>query len=331
MIKIHNKRVIITGAAGFIGANLTRELIRREAEVNAIVRPGSNLWRIEEILPNLNLHKVDLTNRYRVKRTVDEVKPEIIFHLAAHGVYSNQKKHHKILRTNVIGTSNLLEATAELSYELFVHTGGSSEYGKSWKPMKETDLLKPVTYYGATKAASTLLCLYFVRVYHKPIVVLRPFSVYGFWEAPTRLIPTAITSALHNREMFLTTTGYRRDFVFVEDVVDAYMLTLRAGDVSGEVINIGTGEQWSNEEVVDIIQVISGRKIQIAAGTYPARSSDTSHWVADIQKAKKLLGWKSGHTLRTGLEKTISWFRQHHDIYDVMGTEDSETSKNERN
>ncbi len=147
------------------------------------------------------------------------------------------------------------------------------------------------------------------------IVILRIFSAYGYWESPTRLIPTAIMTAFENGKMDLTAPGYRRDFVFIEDVVDACLLAINAEDPRGEIINIGSGQQATNEEAVEAIQEITGRTIRVRAGSYPARASDTSHWVADIQRARLLLGWEPRHTLHQGLAKTVAWLHLHREMY----------------
>ncbi len=318
MDDLRGKRILVSGAAGFIGANLVREFLRRGADVHAIVRPSTRLWRVAEILSNLTLHRVDLTSRQELVKTVNESQPEMIFHLAAPGVRKSQQDALEILRSNIIGTTNLLEATTSLKYERFVHIGSSTEYGKKNAPMNESDLLEPVTFHSATKAATTLLCQQFAKANRRPLVILRPFSVYGPWEDPAHLIPTAIMAAFRNQEIPLTVAGYKHDLVFVEDVVEACLLALEANEIDGEIINIGSGQQWANEEVVNTVQELSGRKIKIRVGAYPARPIDTNYWVADIRKAKALLGWEPRHNLRQGLDKMISWFHLHEDIYSVM-------------
>jgi nucleoside-diphosphate-sugar epimerase len=147
--------------------------------------------------------------------------------------------------------------------------------------------------------------------------MLRLFSVYGYWEASTRLIPAAIMAALRNREIALTPPGYQRDLIFVEDVVEACLLAVEAEKAVGEILNVGSGEQWSNEQVVEMVQAVCGRRFGVRVGAYPARPSDTTHWVADNRKAQELLGWKPRHMLRSGLEKTIAWFRLHRAAYEA--------------
>lgn len=315
MTELEDRRTLVTGGAGFIGANLTRGLTRAGAEVHLLVRPSTRLWRLTDLLPSVTVHRADLTDREGLRQVAAQIRPDIIFHLAVQGVDPKHSDPRGILEANVGGTFNLLEATEPIDYERFVHLGGSSEYGPKDEPMKESDVLEPLTFYGAAKAAATLVCQQFARARRRPLVVLRPFSVYGYWERPTRLIPTAIRAALRNEELTLTAPGYRRDLIFVEDVVEACLRALQAETAPGEIINVGTGKQWTNEEVVDLVQALCGERIRVRAGEYPARLSDTTHWVADIHKAKRLLGWAPRHSLRSGLQKTISWLRLHQDLY----------------
>lgn len=316
MENLEGKRVLVTGAAGFVGANLARELIRRRAEVHALIRPSTNLWRIAEIRSSLILHRADLNDSKAVHKVVERGRPQVIFHLAATGGHASQPwEREEALRTSVLGTANLLEAVVPLDFERFVYLGSSLEYGPRDYPLKESDRMEPMTFRGVAKAAATLLCQQFARANCRPLVVLRAFSVYGYWEAATRLVPTVILAAFRNREVALTASGFRRDLVFVEDVVEACLLALQVKQVCGETINIGSGEQWSNEEVVQMVEALSGQRVRVQVGTYPPRPSDTGHWVAAIGKARQLLRWEPKHPFRHGLEKTISWFRLHQDAY----------------
>lgn len=317
MDDLRGKCVLVTGAAGFVGANLTIELVRQGAEVHALVRPSTRLWRIAEIIPRLTLHLVDLTNGQELQKIINQVRPVFIFHLAAHGGHPlSTQDREETLRTNILGTANLLEAITPMDFQRFVHIGSFLEYGAKNKPLQESDRLEPSTFRGVAKAAATLLCQQIVQANRRrPIVVLRPFSVYGYWEAPTRLVPTAIRAALYKQEIALTAPGYRHDWIFVEDMVEACLLSLQSEEVAGEIINVGSGHQWSNEEVVDTVQALSGQRVRIRVGAYPARPWDTTYWVADIRKAKRLLGWEPRHMLRSGLEKTLSWFRLNQGVY----------------
>jgi nucleoside-diphosphate-sugar epimerase len=301
-------RVLVSGATGFIGANLTRRLVAEGAQVHALARAGAESPRLHQLIPAVTVHAVDLTDRTGLTRVARTAAPQFIFHLGALGASQHNLDRAQLFLTNVIGTINMVEATEGLPYARFVHIGSSTEYGPKPEMMRESDCLAPVTAFGASKAAATLACQQFARARQRPLVILRPFSVYGPWEAPTRLIPTAIRAALDGEAMDLTAPGYRRDLIFVDDVVDACLLAATADLPHGEIVNVGTGRQWSNEDVVRTIESVCGRPIRVRVGQYPARLSDTDHWVADITRADALLGWKPAWTLTAGLERTVSWW-----------------------
>jgi nucleoside-diphosphate-sugar epimerase len=311
MNDLRGTRVLVTGAAGFIGANLVRTLLDRGASVHGLVRSSTKLWRLQEILTRFTLHRTDLVHGEALRDVVKRIQPEIIFHLAVSRADSSPEERLTTLQTNIVGTFNLLEAAASLNHQRFVLLGSSMEYGLSGLPLRESEYPSPTTLFGATKASATLLCQQVARARQSPIMILRLFMVYGYWESPARLIPASIMAALNNREIALTRSGYRRDWVFVEDVVQACVLAAGAANPAGEIINIGCGEQWSNEEIVTTIESIVGQPLRVRVGAYPARPWDRDCWVADNQKAKQWLGWEPRHSLRSGLEKTVSWFRLH--------------------
>lgn len=313
----NGEQVLLTGAAGFIGANLARELVRQGAELHALVRHETDLWRLEEISSEVRLHRADLRDAADLEGAVRSARPEIIFHLAAPGGHpSGPRERRECLETNVLGTANLLKALEPMEVRRFVHAGSSLEYGPRNRPLRESDRCEPVTHRGAAKAAASLLCLQLARSTGRPLVVLRIFSVYGPWEQPGRLVPTAVRAALTGETMDLTGPGICRDLVYVEDVLEAFLLAARAEVAPGEIINVGSGRQWDNHQVVEKVEAISGRRIRARVGAFPRRPPDTAHWVADTTQARRLLGWEARHSLSAGLEKTVRWFRTHLRAYD---------------
>lgn len=307
------KRVLVTGAAGFVGAALARRLLEDGHDVHVILKAGSAGWRLADILAELRGHHADLTDEGAVRALVSSIRPEVIYHLATHGAYPFQTNADGIIQTNVLGTWNLLKASARVEYEVFVNTGSSSEYGFKDYAMRETDLLEPNSYYAVAKCAQTLLCQHVAKTEQRPIATLRLFSVYGPFEEPSRLIPTLIRSCLDGRDLALVEPDTARDFVYVDDVVDAYLRIDGLAKLSGEILNIGSGVQSTLARVVDVILRETAAEVACHWGSMPARVWDAKTWVADCTKSSRLLGWRPSTSLREGLERTVAWMRRQRD------------------
>jgi nucleoside-diphosphate-sugar epimerase len=306
-----NTPVLITGAAGFVGANLTRRLLELGANVHVIVKRSTNMWRLREIKKELSLHDVPLTDEKKLTLLVRKIKPLYIFHLAARGAYSYQTDCQEMIEVNVRGTATLLAALRNIPYKGFVNTGSHSEYGFKHHPLKETDFLEPVSFYAATKAAATYLTQVFAIGEKAPAVTVRLFSVYGPWEEPTRFVPTIINRALANQPLLLTQGRERRDHVYVDDTVEAYLAAaLAAAKHRGAVFNICSGRQYAIREVVATLEKIVG-KLDARWGAYPARNWDTNYWVGNPSFTADTIGWRATTSLNEGLQKTMQWLQVH--------------------
>ncbi|MBZ5589085.1 MAG: NAD(P)-dependent oxidoreductase [Acidobacteriia bacterium] len=305
---LRGKRVLVTGASGFLGANLCRTLLHAGASVHAAVRPSSELFRLGDVTYEVKIHAFDLCDREAVHRAVVNVRPTFVFHAAAHTAVHHQANVASEAADTVTATAQLLDAVAAVGCERLVHVGSSLEYGPADRPHREDDALRPSTLRGATKAAATLLVLQQAREGTVAAVVVRPFSIYGLWEPDCRLVPSAIRAAFTGEVLPLTKPGLRRDFVFVEDVCEACLCAALKDGVVGEAINLGTGRQTSNEELVALVERVTGLTVKVAVGAFSARVSDRGFWAADTGKAERLLGWVAGHSLTDGLEKTVGWF-----------------------
>ncbi len=316
MNKKNERRVFITGASGFIGANLTRALLKNNYSIHVLNRDNDLPWRLKAISHSITIHKEDITKLRPLRSLLLRIKPDYIIHLATFGAYYYQTDFKKIIEVNIEGTRNLLEASRNISYKCFINTGSSSEYGYKSLPMTETDSCNPASYYAATKLATTYICKIFAQLNKKPIVTLRPFSVYGPYEEPTRFIPSIMISLLLKNPIKLTPGNQRRDFIYIDDVCNAYLRTLRLGSkIRGEIFNIGAGNEHTNDEIVSKLFKVTNEKTVIKKGEYPKRTWDTSHWLADISHAKKALGWEPTHTIDKGLKSTYSWFKKNIEFY----------------
>ena len=310
----NGEKILIVGGGGFVGANLTRRLIDLGYDVHLIWKRSSNPWRLKDVKQKIKFHIVNIQNKKALTTVVKKIYPTAIFHLASHNAYRNQEDIEKIINTSINGTLNLLLASKDIPYKVFVNTGSSSEYGFKKNPMKENDFLEPISFYAAAKAGQTLLCQAFAFQYNKPIVTLRPFSVYGQYEQNDRFIPTIIRAVIEKKPIKLTEGKQRRDFIYIDDMVNAYVKLLKKGDkLKGKILNIGTEKEYANDEIVKMLFKISNKETAIEKGKFPKRIWDSPHWVADISNAKKLLNWRPVYSLEKGLTKTYNWFTKHDD------------------
>jgi nucleoside-diphosphate-sugar epimerase len=313
---VESLRSLITGATGFVGSNLLRALVSNNFETHVTIRKDSDVWRISEVIDQVEVHYCDLTDQERVKQTVLEIRPQLVFHLAAYGATPSDKEKVKILNANFMGTVNLMNACVESGFECFINTGSSSEYGIKLEPMKETDILAPVDDYGVSKAAATLYCQSIAKNHDLNILTLRLFSPYGYFEDPDRLVPYLIRTCLNDEPVVLYNPKSVRDFVFVEDVVKAYFDAVDSADkvASGEIFNVGSGKQHSVKEIFDIVQGNTGyeKNAIVDSSKSEMRPGDKATvWEADATKTKKILGWEARTPLSEGIKKTVAWFKDY--------------------
>jgi UDP-glucose 4-epimerase len=282
--------VLVTGAGGFVGANLVRRLLADGNDVVALVRPGSGPWRLAGV--DVELLEAD----------VREPLPDgfdVVFHLAAHGAYSWQEDKREIFATNVLGTSNVLRVTDGCK---IVVAGSSSEYGPKSHAPDEEEPLEPDSDYGVAKAASTLYAAL------RGAVVLRLYSAYGPWEEPNRLVPTLLSHALRGELPPLVSPQVARDFVHVDDVCDAFVQAAKAAE-PGRIYNVGSGRQTTIAEIVETVRRLAGVEAQPRWGSMPDRRWDTETWVANPERIRRELRWEARIDLAEGLAQTLEWLR----------------------
>ncbi len=278
-------KAAISGVSGFVGKHLTEALADKGIDVFAYPR---------ELL----------TDPLESARFLEDIKPDYIFHLGAYGNMSSQQDEDQMLASNIFGTHTLLQSSQKIPYKAFVYVSTSSVYGTKDKPMKETDVCETDTYYGATKLSGELLCKAFAKKYGKPVTILRPFSLYGPGEAEFRFIPTVIKSIQEDKVLNLEPST-NHDWTYVKDFTNACIVVAeKIQQARGRVINVGTGNQYTNIEVVGKIESIMGKKASIQE-TLNMREFKVQSWVADNTVIRSL-GWKPKMDLISGLKETIN-------------------------
>lgn len=308
-MNLSNERFFLTGGTGFVGSCLTRRLVKLGADVHLLVRDSADYTRLKDIEAQLTFHVGDLTDT-NLRSIVGGIQPTVIYHLAVHGAYPFQADADETIRTNVFGTWNLLKACASVHYKVFVNTGSSSEYGLKPQAMRETDLLEPNSYYAVAKSAQTLVCQHTAHLEQRPINTFRLFSIYGPYEESSRLVPTVIRHCLEGKSLTMVAPETARDFVFIDDAVEAFLDIEKLQTFSGEVFNIGTGLQSTVMDVVNAISKATGKIPSIQWGAMDARPWDTETWVADCTKTRRMMGWSATTQLTEGISRTVAWQQQ---------------------
>lgn len=278
---------LLTGANGFIGSHISQELKKRGYTVIPLIHEN-------------------LTNVTFLTRFTEEISPKIIIHCAGYGNHSTQTSETEMVLSNILMLQNLIEATKQLKYSAFINVSTSSVYGRTRLPMKEHLPLNGESMYAATKIAGEKIAKHYAQTYKLPIVTVRPFSVYGEGEADFRFIPTIVKSIVTG-ERFPLDPLSNHDWIYVKDFVRGVMYAVEyAVKLRGQELNIGTGEQHTNKEVVDMLSAAAGKKANYSFSPR-MRAYDGSNWTAHIKKLESL-GFRQHYDIYEGLARTYEYY-----------------------
>jgi len=304
---LKGKSIFISGGTGFIGSHLSRRLVNESAEVSILARGNSSLDLISDIVKKVRIHNSEITDINYLLKIIKKTSPKIVFHLAARiNAGSGFESLTSLIDVNLLGTINILKAAYEAgSVKKIVFIGTSDVYGSMEIPYSENSAVNPISAYAASKASAELFCRYLAAEYRIPLVILRPFIVYGEGQSPDMFIPQLIQSALKGKDFSMTGGEQTRDFLYINDFVDA---CIRAGlrkEAEGEIINVASGKEILLADVAEKIMSLLDNPVKIRFGALPYRENERWRVRADIKKAKRLLGWKPETSINEGLKKTI--------------------------
>jgi NAD dependent epimerase/dehydratase len=321
-MSLKNKKILITGADGFIGSHLAEDLVKSGYKVRAFVFYNSFNTRgwleqiPRDIQQEMEIFAGDIRDPYGVKRAMSGC--DIVFHLAALvAIPYSYHSPESYVDTNIKGTLNILQAARELGVEKIIHTSTSEVYGSArYVPIDENHPLQGQSPYAATKIAADQLALAFYRSFGTPVAIIRPFNTYGPRQSTRAVIPTIITQvASGQQKLKLGATLPTRDFNYVKDTIRGFIAVASQDRAIGEIINIGSNYEISIGDLAQLIIELMEAKIEIqteAQRLRPEKSEVNRLW-ADNTKAQKLLNWQpiygSIEGLKQGLAETIGWFR----------------------
>ena len=308
-------KVLVTGADGFIGSHLTESLLAEGYDVRALAQYNSfNYWGwLEDIKPSSNLEIVcgdvrDPNYCREISKGID-----VIFHLAALiAIPYSYIAPESYIETNVKGTLNICQAAKDNEVKRILVTSTSEVYGTAkYVPIDEKHPLQPQSPYSASKIGADAIAMSFYNTFKLPLTIVRPFNTYGPRQSARAVIPTIITQIANgNKEIKIGDTTPTRDFNYMKDICNGFILLAKCDKAIGETVNIGSNDEISIKELFALIKDImhSDANLMVDEQRLRPEHSEVFRLRCDNTKIKELTGYKPQYSLREGLEKTVEWF-----------------------
>jgi len=317
----HGKRVLVTGAGGFIGSHLTEALTELGANVRAFVHYnalGTWGWLDQSLQRNkLDVYTGDITDRDSVRNAM--VDREVVFHLAALiAIPYSYRAPESYVRTNVIGTLNVLQAARELKTLRVIQTSTSEVYGTAKQvPISESHPLQGQSPYSASKIGADKIAESYQLSFEVPVVTVRPFNTFGPRQSARAVIPAIITQCLTGDTVKLGNLTPTRDLNYVSNTVEGFLAAAFAPNAVGETINLGSNREISIGDLAKLIAKLMNKTITLEADQQRLRpeNSEVERLLADNSRAQTLLNWGPRVSLEDGLIRTIDWMKQHLERY----------------
>lgn len=316
------KRVLVTGADGFIGSHLVQALLHQNAQVRALSYYNSfNHWGWLETIPERNEIEVisgDIRDANTCRRITKNI--DIVFHLAALiAIPYSYLAPESYLQTNIMGTANLCQAALDHKVERFLHTSTSEVYGTAkYIPMDENHPLQPQSPYSASKIGADSIALSYFSSFGLPLTIVRPFNTYGPRQSARAIIPSIIIQ-LHKGEQKIAigNTTPTRDFTYISDTCESFIQLSLSNKAIGEVFNVGTGREIQIEDLALKIASMLHQEIELMKDPVRFRpdASEVNRLCCNSEKLKKLTSFTPQITLEEGLKRSIEWFSSHRNYY----------------
>jgi len=324
MASVKGKKIVVTGAAGFIGSHLTEKLLRENARVTALIRYTSDNRRgwLEHIPVNLINKLNTVFGDIRDPDICAEIVKgnDYIFHLAAQiAIPYSYIAPRDFLNVNTMGTANLLQTAKQIGIKKFLHISTSEVYGElEYAPIDENHPQTAHSPYAASKIGADRIAESFYHTFDLPVTIIRPFNCYGPRQSSRAVIPTIILQALKRKSVKLGNIYPHRDMNYVDDIVNGMIKACFSQQTTGMTLNLATGVDYSIKQMVEIVGDLMGKKLAIKSDQKRKRPKDSEvdRLIGDNTLAKQYLEYNPGNDLKTGLKKTIKFYEDNFDKYD---------------
>ncbi len=296
-------KILITGGTGFIGYHLAKKCLKLNWKVDSI---STKLPSTRRKLKKVNYIILDISKKNLFRKLSQDY--DYVVNLAG---YVDHSKSNQITNTHFNGCKNLANFFLNTEIKKFVQIGSSIEYGKEKSPQKENNkkFQKTSSVYGSAKLLSTKYLLSLKKGYNFPCVILRLYLIYGPNQEANRIIPITIINSIHNKKFDCSEGKQLRDFLYIDDLINAIIKTLTKRNLIGQIINIGSGQPTSIKELIlNICRLAKGGQPQF--GKISLRRDEIDKLYPSIKKSIKLLNWKPKISLKNGLKKTIKYFKK---------------------
>ena len=304
------EKIVLTGATGFIGRHLVDALIQAGCQPVLLERSHKENSFLSGLGDQVRVVQADLKNNDQIGSVLSQESPDIIFHLAGTRGRNRISAALECAELNIGATVRLLEAAAHAEVQRIVIVGSADEYGDQSGRLHEELPLRPASLYGISKAAATR----FAQAMHNsngcPVIIVRPFSVYGPGQPRDMFVAEAVDSAVRNVAFSMSNGEQRRDLIFVDDVVRGLIAAACAKNAEGQVVNLGTGQAHRLRDVAERIWEITGTRASLLIGARPSPAEELYDTWADITLARRLFEWEPIVDLESGLERTIQFARE---------------------